>query len=272
MTGISYWISATTLQQRLHQTRGAGGLQVSTQTIRNRLREAGLRSRIAAQKPRLQPHHKAARRRWGRLTRGFTRNQWKNCLFTDECRFTLVPGTRRIRVWRRRGERRHNPQMVNARELYGGGGIMVWGGISHNGKTDLVEINGNLTGLRYRDEILQPHVLPYAGAVGNGFILVDDNARPHRHHQVNEFVEENGVERMDWPAKSPDLNPIEQVWAYMKERINRRLTEHHGIAQLRHMVQQEWANLPPQFVNRLVRSMNSRARQCVMYRGDYTDY
>ena len=47
------------------------------------------------------------------------------------------------------------------------GGIMVWGGIWHNDRTDLVVINGNLTGLRYRDEILVQHVLSYAGAVGD---------------------------------------------------------------------------------------------------------
>ena len=47
------------------------------------------------------------------------------------------------------------------------GGIMVWGGIWHNNRTDLVVINGNLTGLQYRDEILVQHVLPYAGAVGD---------------------------------------------------------------------------------------------------------
>ena len=149
---------------------------------------------------------------------------------------------------------------------------MVWGGISHNGKTDLVVINGNLTGLRYRDEILAQHVLPYAGAVGDGFELVDDNARPHRSHDVNEFLDDNGIERMEWPAKSPDFNPIEHIWAYMKDRITPTLTEHHTLVDLRRMVQMEWQNLPQRLINRLIQSMNTRARQCVQYRGGYIDY
>jgi hypothetical protein len=62
---------------------------------------------------------------------------------------------------------------------------MVWPGISIDGKTDLHVIAGNLSGVRYRDEILHPIVRPYAGAVGDGFILMDDNARPHTcvHHE-----------------------------------------------------------------------------------------
>ena len=63
-------------------------------------------------------------------------------------------------------------------EAYVGGSVMVWGGISLNGRTELVIIDGNLTSQRYVDEILIPHVIPYLGAIGNNAIFQDDNARP----------------------------------------------------------------------------------------------
>ena len=90
--------------------------------------------------------------------------RWKR----DESRFTLTPGSRHIRVWRRRREdviTRNLLVLWNC--MVTDGGIMVWGGIWHNGRTDLVVINGNLTGLRYRDEILVQHVLSYAAVVGD---------------------------------------------------------------------------------------------------------
>ncbi|GFX30132.1 transposable element Tcb2 transposase [Trichonephila clavipes] len=65
---------------------------------------------------------------------------------------------------------------------------------------------GTVTGLRYRDETLDPYVRPYAAAIGNDFILMDDNARPHRARIVEEYLEDPGLERMEWPARSPDLN------------------------------------------------------------------
>ncbi|GFT28190.1 transposable element Tcb2 transposase [Trichonephila clavipes] len=87
---------------------------------------------------------------------------------------------------------------------------MVWGGISIGGRTDLHIIrNGTLTGRRYADEILRPHVIPYAGAIGDSFVFQDDNARPHRARLVENMLEAETMQRMEFPACSPDLNPIE---------------------------------------------------------------
>nr|KAG5701651.1 hypothetical protein BaRGS_019340 [Batillaria attramentaria] len=75
---------------------------------------------------------------------------------------------------------------------------MVWGGISVQGKTDLHMFwNGTLTAVRYRDEILDPVVRPYAGAIGPEFILMDDNSRPHRARIVDQYLEEESMERME---------------------------------------------------------------------------
>jgi hypothetical protein len=97
---------------------------------------------------------------------------------------------------------------------------MVWGGISLGGRTALhVLARGSLTAIRYRDEILRPLVRPYAGAVGPGFLLKQDNARPHVAGVCQQFLQEEGIDAMDWPARSPDLNPIEHIWDIMSRSI-----------------------------------------------------
>ena len=89
---------------------------------------------------------------------------------------------------------------------------MFWGGISVQGKTDLhVFPNGNLTAQMYCDEILDVYFRPNGGAIGPEFILTDDNARPHRVPVTDAYLQRETIERMDWPARSPDLNPIEHV-------------------------------------------------------------
>ena len=166
------------------QLRATANVVISDQTVWNRLREVNLRARRPAVRPVLTPAHRVARLAWARAHVAWTRQQWARVLFSDESRFTRLFHDGRPRVWRRPGTRFQNAN-VQERDRYGGGSIMVWGGIGRNYRTPLYRIQGNLTGLGYRDNILQPLVLPAMQALGPGAILQDDNARPHCARVVN---------------------------------------------------------------------------------------
>ena len=120
---------------------------------------------------------------------------------------------------------------------------MVLAAVMMHRRTPLQFIAGNLNSQRYVDEVMRPIVLPNLRQIGQGAVFQDDNARPHRGHIVNDFVSVNNINRMDWPANSPNLIPIENLW----DELGRR-TYHDNppqtIPQLRHHLAQEWQNIP----------------------------
>jgi transposase len=141
---------------------------------------------------------------------------------------------------------------------------MVCGGISNDGSTDLYVIrNGSLTGIIYRDEILAPIVRLYAGAIGDDFILMDDNATPHRARIVNEYHQQETFERMDWPAKSPDLNPIEHAWEILQRRISNRQNQPNSLQELADTRVDEWSRIPQVEFQTLIRSFPNRCREVI---------
>ena len=260
--------TANNIRRRL---RDATHTVVSDQTIRNRLHNANLRARRAAIRPRLNDAHRAARREWCTQHVRWTREQWAQVLFTDESRFCLDPTDRRNRVWRRPGER-FADEAVLERNRYGGGSVMIWGGISTRHRTVLYNVDGNLNGVRYQAEILQPLVLPALHQLGPHALFQDDNARAHRSIAVNMFVQAAGINRMQWPANSPDLNPIEHLWDELGRRVQQRRPPPANLAQLFLSLQQEWDAVPQAFLRTLVNSMPQRCRECLANNGGHTRY
>ena len=179
-------------------------------------------------------------------------------MFSDESRFSLQLSDRRQRVYRRLGERYSDACVREVDRFGGGGSVMVWGWISHGMKTPLVVIQGNLTVVRYRDQVLMPHVLPLVNA--HNLTFQHDNARPHVARVCRDFLNQNNVQVLDWPPYSPDLNPIEHVWDALDRRVRKRVNVPNNVAQLQLALFQEWNNIPQRTIDNLVGSMVRRVR------------
>ena len=103
--------NAPTTTRQIRQQRGAGGIPVSVQSIRNRLHAAGLKSRFPAKKPCLSQRHRAARLQFARNHVRWNRQQWRTVTFSDESRFCLRHIDGRLRVWRRTSRRSQRAAM-----------------------------------------------------------------------------------------------------------------------------------------------------------------
>lgn len=268
--------NAVEIRQELQAVRGT---TASDSTIRRRLTEKKIAAHRAATGPRLTVEHRRSRLQFARDHVDWTLDQWRTVLFSDETRVCLFCNDRRKRVYRRQGERFAQACIQETVE-YGGGSCMFWGGISCDGKTDLVCVSrtggargqGSLTAHRYITEVLEEHVVPYAGFVGHGFTLMHDNARSHTAFIVRDYLQEVGIPIMQWPARSPDLNPIEHLWDELKRQVRSRDPAPTTLQDLQEAVISEWDSMPQDQVLKLVRSMRDRMEAVIRARGGNTRF
>ena len=257
-------------------TVGTHNRQISPKTVRSRLREIGLRARRPYVGLPLTQARRLRRMAWltKHAPRLFPMRQWRRVLFTDESRFTLYRADGRLRVYRRRGERFADACVVE-RDRFGGCSVMnskysVWGGTAHGIKSQLIIVAGNMTAVRYRDEILRPVAVPLVQQ--RNLILQQDNARPHVARVCQDFLADNNIAQLAWPPYSPDLTPIEHMWDELDRRVRKRRNPLATLAQLRNALIDEWNNIPMRTVNALVNSIQRRIRAATAARGGHTRY
>jgi hypothetical protein len=202
----------------------------------------------------LTAQHRAGRLAFAREHKDWQIRHWRPVLFTDESRFALSTCDRRDRVWRRCGERSAACNILQ-HDRYGGGSVMVWGGISLGCRTALhVLARGSLTAIRYRDEIIRPLVRPYAGAVGPGFLLMQDNARPHVAGVCQQFQFQFFI------------------WDIMSRSIYQRHVAPQTVQELADALVQVWEENPQETIRHLIRSMPRHCREVIQARGGHRHY
>ena len=191
---MNRFITLTYLRRRFQTvTSSARQYVISKQIALRRLRQA--RQPIRPRRPYvgqvLTARHRAARLQWAQRHFRWGRQQWARVLFSDESRFNLSHRDGRIRVFRRRGEHFSDNCLIE-RDRFGGGNVMVWGGIMGRRKRNLIVVQGNLNAQGYINQILQPEAVPFIQRHGP-VILMHDNARPHVARICQQFLNRNNV-------------------------------------------------------------------------------
>lgn len=97
-----------------------------------------------------------------------------------------------------------------------------------------------MTAQRYIGKVLEETVVPFAPFIGDDFLLMQDNARPHVARIVTHYLNDVGITTMDWPVHSPDMNPIEHLWGMLKRSLKQRSPPPTNLEQLQTAILELW--------------------------------
>lgn len=255
------------------ELRNRHSINVGYQTVRNVLKKSGLVAAKKVKKPLLRKQHIKARYSFARKYANWTTEDWLRVVFSDETKINRIGSDGPKYCWKRPGSELL-PQHVQTTIKHGGGSLMIWGCMTRRGVGFCCRIDGGLDKELYcsilEDEYL--NTLKYYGLKKEETIFQHDNDPKHTAKKTREWLEENGIEVLDWPAQSPDLNPIEHLWEHLKRKLNSYETFPTSISDLWERVQQEWNEIDPSTCVKLIETMPSRIAAVKKAKGKYTMY
>jgi hypothetical protein len=232
------------------------------------LDEAGLFGRVSRKEYPFTSEHIRARLSFANGYSNWTVDQWDTVLFSDECHIELGPHGQ---VWVQRPlGAAFNPRYMT-HKLPHPDRVSIWGCMSGAGVGDIHVFTDTLDAPLMRT-ILSTHLIPSARRLfpSGTWWFEQDNDPKHTSRIVQRWLFEHGVQQLDFPPYSPDLNPIENLWAHLKRRV-----EHHNARntnELSQHIKEEWAATDPTFLSRIVHSMPKRCQAVIQNRGHKTHY
>jgi hypothetical protein len=248
------------------------GLEVSSHTVDRRLQEVGLLGRVAQHKKEFTAADKAKRLSFARGYRNWTVAQWMQVVFVDEKNFWGEGFCGHTYVRRPAGEALNPAYCVPS--LPHPIKLSVWGCMTGKGSGYCYIFNENMDALLLKDilgtHLVESAALHYDVEHAEAWWLLQDNDPKHKSTLVQEWLFNHGIQCVDFPPYSPDLNPIENLWNDLARRVERRPA--HTMEQLQDIIAEEWEATPRDLFARLVESMPARCQAVIDANGEHTKY
>jgi DNA-binding Lrp family transcriptional regulator len=257
--------------RRMSYAQVAMRLGMSETSVRNRLRRLGFKRYIARRKPPISEANRVKRYAWAQEHRHWTREQWNTILWSDE---TWVTGGRHTRTWvtRRSNEVLHEDCIVH--KLPKRKGWMFWasfsGGLGKGPSLFWEKDWGTINAASYCE-----HTLPLLHAwqrLHPELDIMQDSAPGHVARITLDEINARGMRFITWPAFSPDLNPIETVWNWIKDYIMNNYRENLTYDELRAAVQDAWEHVTQEYLDELIDKMGDRCQAVIDADGKYVPF
>jgi len=238
------------------------GIRVSARTVQRRLNKQGFHYGKRIRKPLLSPIHIEKRLKWAVANKD---RDWNRVIFSDESLF--VKNYQLKSVWKRHNEVKLIRTTKHCVQ------VSMWGCFSAQGFGKLIVIKGILESKQmtkiYRRGLL-PSATKFYGANSRDWFLLEDKDPKHTSKLSKSWKARNRVQVLEWPANSPDCNPIENFWAYLKARLSKK--NFKNLDALIRGIFIEWSKLPDDYAKKLSESCTQRCQAVIDNMGEWIPY
>ncbi|KAJ1301775.1 hypothetical protein OPQ81_009004 [Rhizoctonia solani] len=265
--------SKVSMKQATQKLCELTGQSIATETVRRALKEVGLQAVKKVRKPKLTPRHIWERLLFAQAHKDWTVADWQWVLWSDETKINRLWSDGVHWAWAQPGEGISDWLTIPTTN-HGGGSLMFWGCMGWLGTGHGTKIEASLTKEVYveilEDEFLQS--LEHLGMEQDEVIYMHDNASTHKAKIVVKWLEDHGIKCLEWPANSPDLNPIENLWAELKRHLGEYEEPPNGMLELWDRVQAVWNEFGQDYCQSLIESMPERMAMVLEKKGKPIPY
>lgn len=259
------------LREITNEFNEGGHVRVHPKTVQRILHKNKIFRRVVRKKMVVREVNKKKRLSWCLERCRWTVNQnWNGVIFSDESQI-LIGQNNRVFVWRASHEAYRPECMCPPHQQKVS--VMIWGCITWYGVGTICKVDGNINAVKYR-EILDNHLWPVLARhfADKPYRFQDDNAPVHRARIIEEFKRENDIHGMTWPAQSPDLNIIENVWLRIKRSLQRTAQNINNPQELFAAIEAIWVELTVDYIRNLYNSIPRRILAVIRSKGFLTKY
>jgi transposase len=248
------------------------GKRISAQTVRRTLHRGGFIASRMRRKPALKPHQRKARLEFAKKYLEKPGEFWDHVIFSDESSFHTHETVRGRYVWRFPGEDLKD-KFVQPTTKFGGCKLQVWGCLTSQGVGWACALPNGMDSETYvtiLDDELKRTIQHYFTQF-SGVVFQQDGAGVHRGKVVEKYLRRQKYTVLPWRAHSPDLSPIETLWADLKRRLEDKFPNIPK-QDLWKVVDKEWEATSKEFCANLLHSMPKRLASVIKAHGGYTKY